>query len=151
MAEDVAAGAVELAFMLDSTALPCEPLPGWFDGTLPPEVAATEPVLWEMLTLDGEVCGPGVALVMSAELAPSAELAGAVAEEAMLVGLLVALVAEDEAAPELLGQERSYRGAALRSAPTTPKDVAGAVGAASWRMYHQTFLLPIREQATSLQ
>jgi len=55
--------------------------------------------------------------VIAAELAPSAELAGAVAEEAMLVGLLVALDADDEAAPELLGQVRSYRGALLRSAP----------------------------------
>jgi len=55
MAEDEATGAVELAFMLDWTELPCEPLPGWFDGTLPSEVAAMEPVLWEMLTLDGEV------------------------------------------------------------------------------------------------
>lgn len=51
MAEDEATGAVELAFMLDWTELPC----GWFDGTLPSEVAATEPVLWEILTLDGEV------------------------------------------------------------------------------------------------
>lgn len=151
MTEDEAAGAVELAFMLDSTELPCPPLPGWFDGTLPEEVAAIEPVLWEMLTPVGEVCGPGVALVMAAELAPSAELAGAVAEEAMLVGLLVALDADDEAAPELLGQVRSYRGALLRSAPTMPKDVAGALGAASWRMYHQVLTLPRREQATSFQ
>lgn len=75
-----------------------------------------------------------------------AELGGSTTPEVALLLVAVAvavavLEVELEAEMATAGQVKLKRGVVLSSLPTIPKLGLGAVGAASWRMYHQVLTL----------
>lgn len=109
---------------------------------------------WVELEPEPEPVPVVVAVTVAVTVAVEDAEAELLAKVEALVGavLVEEAEAEDDEVPELaLSHDKSYRGLLVRVEPMTPKLGLGVVGDESWKVYHQTLVLPNMGQPTSSQ
>lgn len=133
--------------------VPDEPEPDDPDP-LEPEPEPLEPLPEDELPLSVGLEAAPVVVALTDSVAtsdavadPPSETTAVAVPETEALSLEVEL--DEELEEEL--QERSYKGVVVKVLPTIPKLGDGVSGAASWRVYHQTFVSSKRGHPTSSQ